>query len=301
MYVDINGEEGFPWWWLGGNNNSSGGYQPDYNSNPGSNSGNNFHNNYSGLGSGYQGGGNSGYNGGNYSGNTTAAGSILFSFLSEIIYGSGSSGTNKPNPYVGLDFKPTVILSVSPARKNFTPLSKPVGTGASMVYSGGGNRRGNMSSGGENGNGNKYGKIIGYVSISISGAVGGGLAGEVGYVYTNKNYMQYYMSGGTTLGFGGNATVNIGKITALPGKNPYFDNFEGASVNGGYSFSNLIGGQVSASQTYIGTGLSMGLGAKWNKRISGGQGNTILLGSPIDISSRLNISRNNCFGGYVPY
>jgi RHS repeat-associated protein len=150
MFVDINGEEGLPWWWFGGNNNPSGGYQPDYNSNPGSNSGNNFHNNYSGPGSGNQGGGYSGYDGGNYggndSGNTTGLGSILFSILHEAIYGSGSSDTNKSNPFAGLNFKPTEILSVTPARKPFTPLSKPVGTGVSNVYSGGGKNQGNSSS-----------------------------------------------------------------------------------------------------------------------------------------------------------
>ena len=36
MYVDINGEDGLPWWWFGGDNYPTGGYQPDYNSNPGS-------------------------------------------------------------------------------------------------------------------------------------------------------------------------------------------------------------------------------------------------------------------------
>jgi hypothetical protein len=159
----------------------------------------------------------------------------------------------------------------------------------------------NNGKSGSSQDGSKYGKIIGYVSISASGSFGGGLAGEVGYVITNKNYMQYYISGGTTVGFGANATVNIGKITALPGKNPLLGDFEGSSVNGGYSFTNAIGGQVSASQTYIGTGLTMGLGAKWNMRIGGGQGNTILLGSPIDLSSPSNISSNNCFGGYYPY
>jgi len=153
MYVDINGEEvRLPWWWLGGKNNPSGGYQPDYKSNPGSNTGNNFHNNYTGPGSGNQGGSNSGYNGGNYggnnSGNTTAAGSILFSFLSEIIYGSGSSDTKRSNPFVGLKFNPTVIQSATPARKPYTPLAKPVGTGASNVYSGGGSRRGGNNNSG---------------------------------------------------------------------------------------------------------------------------------------------------------
>jgi len=142
MYVDIDGEEGLPWWWFGGNNNPSVGYQPDYKSNPGSNTGNNFYYRNSGPGSGNQGGGNSGYNGGNYGGsyggNTTAAGNILFSFLSEIIYGSGSSDTKRSNPFVGLKFNPTVIQSATPARKPYTPLAKPVGTGASNVYSGGG-------------------------------------------------------------------------------------------------------------------------------------------------------------------
>ncbi len=77
----------------------------------------------------------------------------------------------------------------------------------------------------------------------------------------------------------------------------------GSSVNGGVAITGALGGQFGASQdgSYAYAGLSLGLGAKWNMRVGGGQGNTILLGSPIYMGSLSNISSNNCFGGYVPY
>jgi hypothetical protein len=176
MNVDIDGEEGHPWWWwrwwLGGSNNPSGGSQPDYNPNPGDNSSNTFHNSYTGPGTGNQGGGNSGNYGGNYDGNTTAAGSILFSILQEVIYGN-SGNSSKPNPYVGLDFKPTTILSVTSSRKPITPLAKPVGTGASTVYSGGGKKsNGNSSSSWINGS--QYGIPVWGSCLQFSDALNNG-------------------------------------------------------------------------------------------------------------------------------
>jgi len=128
----------------------------------------------------------------------------------------------------------------------------------------------------------KYGKIIGYVSLSFSATIGGGLAGEFGYVYTDKNYVQYYISYGTTLGIGTNANANTGLIFALPGKNPQLDDWEGTFVNGNISISPLISGQINATQNYVAVAASLGVGARWNMRANGGQGKTILLGSPIN-------------------
>ena len=145
--MDIDGEEGHPWWWIGDHNYPSGGYQPDYNSNPGSNTSNNFHNNYSGPGSGSQNGNsNSGFSGGygGYSG--YSGGNQLIDFINTIAYLLGPKHdpsyylptyTGIPTPYPG-----TATAKSSPAK-----LAKPVGTGASNVYSGGGNRRGNVSQG----------------------------------------------------------------------------------------------------------------------------------------------------------
>ena len=115
--------------------------------------------------------------------------------------------------------------------------------------------------------------------------------------------MQYYMSWGTTVGVGANATINAGLIFPFQDKNPQLDNWNGSSVNGGVAITGALGAQGGASQdgSYAYGGLSLGLGAKWNKRVGGGQGNTILLGSPTYIGSPSNISSNNCFGGYVPY
>jgi len=161
MYVDSNGEQDvLPGGWKnpntdGGNGGSNGAgnnnyppvpYRPDYNPNPGGGVGGNFYNPYSGPNSGYQNytgyqGGYTGSYGGN--GNTTALGSILFSFLREIFGGSNTNSSYKANMTISSSPSSYEIAAAKPIN-----LPKPVGTGASMVYSGGGYRRGNVSSSG---------------------------------------------------------------------------------------------------------------------------------------------------------
>jgi len=57
------------------------------------------------------------------------------------------------------------------------------------------------------------------------------------------------------------------------GKDPQLNNWEGSSVNGGVSITDFLGVQGGASQdgSYVYGGLSLGLGAKWNMRVGGGQ------------------------------
>ncbi|HJV78337.1 MAG TPA: RHS repeat-associated core domain-containing protein [Paludibacter sp.] len=182
MYTDINGEEGGLWW--GGNNNNypAGPYRPDYNPNPGWGTGQSFYNPYGGPDSGYQGSSYSGYQGGYYGG----GGSGELAFLGPLIY----SWLNSQN---GSNRRPQMKLSGDPTTHSYikgSPAPAPAGLGSPRVSSGGGNRRGNMSSSGGslfNGEIKPFQPNI-FERISTSG-FGKGIIGKVLYGIADDLWM----------------------------------------------------------------------------------------------------------------
>lgn len=130
----------------------------------------------------------------------------------------------------------------------------------------------------------EYGNLQGYVSISASVSIGGGISGELGYVFTSKNYAQFYFSCGTALGAGASASFNIGKINNWFNKKyPNLSDFKGKSVSAS-AFWGFFGGQLTGSDNYWASTMSIGVGAKWNTNVAGGTGYTVFLGSPIGLN-----------------
>jgi RHS repeat-associated protein len=147
-------------------------------------------------------------------------------------------------------------------------------------------RDGGGGNGSNNSSAQNYGTIKSVVNISASAAFGGGVAAEFGYVTTSKNYAQYYLSVSSIVGLGATLNAGIGAIIPRNGQIPTTNNWRGGSVNGSFAINDILGAQVSTNDSYTAISGTIGVGAVWSKRVSGGGGYTFLLGSPIDMNPK---------------
>ncbi len=135
----------------------------------------------------------------------------------------------------------------------------------------------------------KYGKIIGAFNVSGSLSLGGGIAGEFGYVVTDKRFAQYYYTIYAMTGFSASLSGNFVAIQQLGNIKPTLkQTWEGdCSELGGNIGAGVL--QIGGDQAGTIRTMTMGIGTGWswpsmNWGAGGSSGITHLIGSPIDLN-----------------
>jgi len=167
---------------------------------------------------GYDGGG---YDGGGYGNSGYYGGNQFADFISTLEYLLGPK--HDPSYYLPTyTGKPTPYPGTSHAKSTPANLAKPVGTGASTVYSGGGKKSQGNSSDQSN---NSRGYVISY--LNGTAAYGAGLTGDVGIVIDATGQKKSYFTIGVTGGIGESA----GQGLFITNKKFRVNDLGGESVN----------------------------------------------------------------------
>jgi RHS repeat-associated protein len=129
----------------------------------------------------------------------------------------------------------------------------------------------------------QYGEIVAYVCISAGAAFGGGGSFEFGYVITNKNYAQYYITLSGMVGLATSVQAALGNIIPIKGKPIKLSDWMGSSTSVGVS-TPFVGGQVGLNDNYSSPAVTVGLGVQYKAKLSGNltTGKTMLIGSPVN-------------------
>jgi len=127
----------------------------------------------------------------------------------------------------------------------------------------------------------KYGQIVGFGNVSISGSYGAGVAYEYGTIETDKMWLQKYQTVYSVAGAGLSGGSTGGAIIAIGTTKPTFSDWQGLATGGSVSYL-FFGAAAAKSTTYYAIGASLGLGyglkGNWNGTFSYAQ--TFLIGNP---------------------
>jgi len=148
----------------------------------------------------------------------------------------------------------------------------------------------------------KYGQIVGFGNVSISGSFGGGVAYEYGTIETDKGWLQNYQTVYSVAGFGISGGTTGGIIIPKGNSKPTFSDWNGLAMGGSVSYL-FFGATVGVSTNYyaIGGGLGLGYGVKGNWSGTFSYAWTFLIGDPyqrppVDLS-RSYIKTQTYLGG----
>jgi len=148
----------------------------------------------------------------------------------------------------------------------------------------------------------KYGQIVGFGNVSISGAYGAGLAYEYGTIETDKGWLQKYQTVYSVAGAGISGGSTGGVIIGKGNSKPTFSDWNGLATGGSVSYL-FFGATFGVSTNYYAIGGSLGLGygvkGNWNDTFSYAW--TFLIGNPyprppVDLS-RSYINTQKYLGG----
>lgn len=148
----------------------------------------------------------------------------------------------------------------------------------------------------------KYGQIISFENVSISGAYGAGVAYEYGTIATSKGWLQRYQTVYSVAGFGISGGTTGGVIIAKGNNKPTFSDWRGLAIGGSASYL-FVNAVAATSTTYnaVGAGPGLGYGVKSNWNASFSYAWTFLIGNPyprpqVD-QTRSYINRQTYLGG----
>jgi len=127
----------------------------------------------------------------------------------------------------------------------------------------------------------KYGQIVGFGNVSISGSYGAGVAYEYGTIETDKGWLQRYQTVYSVAGVGISGATTGGVIIAKGNNKPTFSDWEGLAMGGSVSYL-FFGVAVATSTKYnvIGGSLGWGYGVKGNWNGTFAYAWTFLIGDP---------------------